>query len=167
MLPYHLCEQASLFHTLYTKHTYVSHFVINSAVVRSQHICLAFGRKQVRFLVDIPLSGWRFIRLLQINLSTICMGLYKDSTFVAVFINVSLLRHRSDQIFPQNTMVNFTLNAAGRQRSLLCIPYVKLIVAFFILNLETFCLLEVLIYSKFWNDVPKEIFFITCFIYFI
>jgi len=77
------------------------------------------------------LSGWKFIRLLQINLSIICMALDKDYKCVTVFINVSLLRHGSDQIFPQNTVVNFTLNAAGRQRSLLCIPFVKLILVFF------------------------------------
>lgn len=94
------------------------------------------------------------------------MALDKDYTCVAVLINVSLLRHRSDQIFPQNTVMNFTLNADGRQRSLLCIPFVNLILVFFILNLETLCLLEVIIYSTFRNYVPKG-FFITYFMYFI
>jgi hypothetical protein len=86
------------------------------------------------------------------------MALDKDYTCVAVFINVSLLRHRRDQIFPQNTVVNVTLNATGRQRSLPCIPFVKLILAYFVLNLETSCLLDLLIYSTFRNDVPEESF---------
>ena len=86
------------------------------------------------------------------------MALDKDYTCAAVFINVSLLGHRSDQIFPQNIVVNFTLKAAGRQRNLFCIPFVKLILVSFILNLETFCLLEFVIYCTFWSDIPKEIF---------
>ena len=93
-----------------------------------------------------------------------CMALDKGYKCVAVFINVSFLRQRSDQIFPQNTVVNFTLNAAARQRSLLCSPFVKLILVFFLLNLETFCLLDVLIYSTFRNDVPKKIF---CYLFYV
>lgn len=79
---------------------------------------------------------------------------------------MSLLRNRNDQIFLRNTVLNFTLTTAGLLRRFLCILSVKLNFVFFILNMESFCLLEVLNYSAFGNDVPKEIFFVTCFIYF-